>query len=246
MAVKDKKVRSTLPKDQARQRYVEIGEIVVLEQIQKDSKALDDRSIPVGPFVRLDANDVAARDGKTRGAISNLFGNQTEFQAETMALALSARDWIARVEFPALEDCPTAEAWVDAFFTGQAARGPQHGGKPKTDYGFLWALWLTVLPYGLWSKEISRSSLEEHVQWIDRLKQVLSEAIKHYGVRLREGVTVTDLACAIASLIEGVWLNQLLSNKHPCEPTEPIAAAMRRAGRLLWQGAISPRGTKRA
>jgi hypothetical protein len=70
-------------------------EIVALQQIQKDSKILDNQAIPVGPFARLDANAVAAQHGKTRGAITNLFGSQTAFQAETMALALSARDWVS-------------------------------------------------------------------------------------------------------------------------------------------------------
>ncbi len=80
--------RSRLPQQEARQRYVEIGELVALEQIKKDSETLDLHSIAVGPFARLDANEVAARDGKTRGVISNLFGNQAAFQAETMSLAL--------------------------------------------------------------------------------------------------------------------------------------------------------------
>jgi hypothetical protein len=46
----------------------------------------------IGPFARLDAGDVAAHVGKTRGAISNAFGSQAAFQAETMALALGAAE----------------------------------------------------------------------------------------------------------------------------------------------------------
>lgn len=241
MGLRNKRLRSTLPKREARQRYVELAELAALEQIQKDSALLDARAIAVGPFARLDANAVAARDGKTRGAITNLFGSQAAFQAETMALALSAQGWIERIELPAPGDFPGADAWIDAFFTGQSARGPMHGVKPAVDYGFLWALWLSVVPYGLWSDEISRSSLDEHVQWIERLKQVFSQALDHFGATLRPGTTITDLSCAVASLIEGVWLNQLLSGRHPCEPSEPIATAMRRAGHLLWQGATESR-----
>ena len=98
--------RSTLPKDEARRRYVEIGELKVLEQIKRDSELLDEQAIPIGPFARLDANAVAAHDGKTRGAITNLFGSQAAYQAETMALALSAGDWIERLEYPAPADHP--------------------------------------------------------------------------------------------------------------------------------------------
>ena len=44
----------------------------------------------------------------------------------------------------------------------------------------------------------------------------------------------------MASLIEGVWLNQCLTNRHPSNPREPIATVLRRSGRLLWLGAIRP------
>ena len=95
-----KRGRSTLPKPEARRRYVEIGELVALEQIRKDAKLLDGGATAVGPFARLDANAVAARDGKTRGAISNLFGSQAAFQAATLALALNADEWVEQVKFP--------------------------------------------------------------------------------------------------------------------------------------------------
>jgi hypothetical protein len=240
-STKQKPGRSTLPKPEARQRYVEIGELVALEQIQRDSQRLDERAIAVGPFARLDAGAAAAHDGKTRGAITNLFGSQAAFQAETMGLALSAGYWNEKIKYPAPADFPTADAWVDAFFAGQSARGPLHGAKPAVNYAFLWALWLSAVPYGLWSEQISRSSMEEHVQWLERLEQVLEGALDHFGMTVREGTTVNDLTCAVASMIEGVWLNQCLTTRHPCDPSEPIATVLRRSGRLLWLGATKPR-----
>jgi hypothetical protein len=231
--------RSTLPKHAARQRYVEMGELAALQQIQRDSEALDATALAVGPFARLDAGVVAAQDGKTRGAVTNLFGSQAAFQAETMALALSAGDWIGRLEYPAPADFASAEAWVDAPFAGESARGPRHGAEPAVEYASLWTLWLSALPYGLWSEQISRPSMEEHVQWIERLEHVLQEAIDHFGVALREDATVADLACACASLVEGTWLNQCLTLEHPLDPSEPIATALRRSGRLLWRGATA-------
>lgn len=219
-------------------RYVEIGELIALEQIKKDSEALDDHSIAVGPFARLDANAVAARDGKTRGVISNLFGSQAAFQAETMALALSAGDWIEQIEYPAPSDF--TDAWLDSLFTGESARGPLQGSKPIVNYANLWALWLSAVPYGLWSEEIRRPSMEEHVRWLNKLEQVLEEAMDHFGLSLREGTTANDLACSFASMIEGVWLNQCLTARHPSDPSEPIATVLRRSGRLLWLGATEP------
>lgn len=219
-----------------------MGELVALEQIRKDSDELDNHAIAVGPFARLDANAVAARDGKTRGAITNLFGSQAAFQAETMALALSAGDWIERIEYPAPADFPTAETWLDAFLSGESARGPLQGTEPTVSYGLLWALWLSAVPYGLWSEEIRRPSMEEHVQWLDRLEHVLENALDRFDLTVRQGTTVNDLACAFASLIEGVWLNQCLTTRHPSDPSEPIATVLSRSGRLLWLGATEPRG----
>ena len=231
--------RSTLPQDEARRRYVEIGELAALQQIRSDSERLDEQAIPVGPFARLDANAVAAQEGKTRGAITNLFGSQAAFQAETMELALSAGDWIDEVEFPAPEAFASDTEWLDAFFTGQSARGPRHGAEPGVDYGFLWALWLSAVPYGLWSERISGPSLAEHAHWLERLEEVLGAAAAHFGLRLRAGTTLGDLACAIAGLVEGVWLNQCLTDRHPTRSSEPISALLCRSGRLLWRGAFA-------
>ena len=91
------------------------------------------------------------------------------------------------------------------------------------NYGFLWALWLSAVPYGLWSEQISRPSMEEYVQWLQRLEEVIAGGARPLRHDLREGTTVNDLACAIASMIEGVWLNQCLTTRHPCDPSEPIA-----------------------
>jgi hypothetical protein len=229
--------RSTLPRDAARRRYVEIGELAALEQIRHDSEALDERAIAVGPFARLDANAVAARDGKTRGAITNLFGSQAAFQAETMALALSAGDWIERAELPDPAAYEAAEEWIDALFAGESERGPHHDAEPGSSYGFLWALWLSAVPYGLWSERVSAPSMDEHAQWVAKLEAAFASALERFGVALRDGTTVNDLACASASLVEGVWLNQCLTGRHPFDAAEPIATVLRRGGRLLWRGA---------
>lgn len=232
--------RSTLPKPEARRRYVEIGELVALEQIRKDARLLDGGATAIGPFARIDANLVAARDGKTRGAVTNLFGSQAAFQAETMALALNADRWVEQVQFPAPADFPTAETWFDAVLAGQSARGPAHGAKPAVDDGFLWALWLSTIPYGLWSEDVSRPSMKEYLQWLRRLERILAAALDHFGRTLRKGTTVNDFACALASLIEGIWLNQCLTTHHPSDPAEPVATLLLRSGRLLWRGAVEP------
>jgi hypothetical protein len=234
--------RSALPKDEARRRYVEMGELAALEQIRRDAELLDRRSFAVGPFARLDANDVAARDGKTRGAITNLFGSQAAFQAETMALALSAADWIERLEYPAPGGFASLEHWVDAFLAAESARGPRHGAEPAVDYASLWVLWLSAVPYGLWSERVSRPSVDEHVVWLTLLRRVVGGVLEHFGAELREGVTLDDLVFGLATLVQGSWLDQCVSREHPLDPEQPVAEALRRSGRLLVAGAVRADG----
>jgi hypothetical protein len=220
-----------------------MGELAALEQIRRDAERPDQALPAVGPFARLDAGAVAAHDGKTRGAITNLFGSQAAFQAETMALALDSGDWIERVEPPAPERFSSVEEWLDAFLTGESERGPKHGARPAVRYGSVWALWLSTVPYGLWNERIASSSMDEYAHSLARLEAVLQGALDHFGVTLRDGTTTTDLAFALASVIEGVWLNQCLTTRHPSERSEPIATGLRRSGRLLWLGATEPRAT---
>jgi hypothetical protein len=238
---KQKRGRSNLPQSDARNRYARMGSLAVLEQIQEDSQLLKDQAIAVGPFTRLDAGTVAAKDGKTRGAITNLFGSQTAFQAAAMAVALDATEWFARLKFPAPVDFADGEAWFDALLSGEATRGPAHGVKPAVTDGFLWAQWLSAVPYGLWSDQIAKPSMAEFMQTVGRLEQAIRAALEHFGLMMGDDNSVSDLACATASLIEGSWLKQCLTKRHPLDKSEPAATLLRRSGRMLWRGAVVPR-----
>src|SRR5690349_12098362 len=92
--------RSALPKEAARRRYLEIGSLAALEQIRHDAEVLDAEAMAIGPFARLDAGAVAAREGKTRGAITNLFGSQAAYQAATMSMTLDAGDIAGLADWP--------------------------------------------------------------------------------------------------------------------------------------------------
>ena len=162
--------------------------------------------------------------------ISHLFGSQAAFQAETMARALDAGDWIEQPELPPRPTIPTPARGWRRCSPAESARGPRHGARPKVDYAALWALWLSTVPYGLWSERVSTPSMEEHVQWVEKLEGAFAEAIEHFGLRLREAVTLTDLAGAAASLIEGAWLNQCLTATPSSRPGEPSEAFLRRSG----------------
>ncbi len=228
--------RSTLSKDAARRRYVEIGAAAALEQIHDDAGRLEAGEIAIGPFARLDAGAVAGRDGKTRGAITNLFGSQTAYQAATMSLALDAGDIAELADWPRPADFPHADAWVSALFAGQSARGPRHGAEPATTYAALWVLWLSAVPYGVWSERVAGPSIVEFERRVSQLAAIFSEALAHFQLILRPGATIEDLASAAASLIEGVWLNQCLT---PWETPAGPSQTLIRAGRLLWNGATT-------
>jgi hypothetical protein len=67
---------------------------------------------------------------------------------------------------------------------------------------------------------------------------VIRDALGHYGLALREDVTLDDVACAFANLIEGVWLNQCLTDRHPTDASEPVATELLRGGRMIWRGSV--------
>ena len=231
--------RSTLAKPEARRRYQEMGGLEALEQIRRDSEALDREAIAIGPFARLDAGAVAARDDKTRGAITNLFGSQAAYQVEVMNIALDAEASAEVLGLPAPEMFEHAEEWVDALFAAQSAQGPHHQAAPEMRYAALWTLWLGTVPYGLWSERVARPSMEEYQRRVEQFEAAFDGALGRFGLHLRDGVSLTDLATGAASLIEGVWLNQCLTHTHPRLPDEPISASLVRAGRLLWFGAVA-------
>jgi hypothetical protein len=157
------------------------------------------------------------------------------------ALAMSARDWIERIEYPDPADHRTADSWIDAVLLGESARGPQRQAAPASTYALLWAIWLSAVPYGIWSERIRQPSMDERGQRVDRLEAVLDGALDQFDLAVRDG-SVRDLAEAFATLIEGVWLNQCLTDRHPSDPGEPVSTLLLRSGRFLWRGATAPRG----
>jgi hypothetical protein len=81
--------------------------------------------------------------------------------------------------------------------------------------------------------------MAEHAQWVTTLRGVLEAGLAHFDLAVREDATLDDLASGLASLVEGVWLNQCLTDRHPTMPSQPIATSLLRAGRLLWRGAVA-------
>ena len=234
--------RSTLSREEARRRYIQLAEKVILEQVKVDARRLDqeddDARVAVGPFARLSAEQVASLDdGRSRGAITNVFKSQRQFQLDAMTLALEdpAVDAIAP---PDPREFADAGAWIDAVATAESARGPIHEARSVEGYAAGWVLWLGQVPYGIWSELIAESSMSEFRHSAERLEhEAIRPALEHFRFKMRPPWTSLDLATAMRSMIEGVWLNQCLTREHPTSPGTPSVQGMREALRMTWQGA---------
>jgi hypothetical protein len=237
--------RSALSPEEARRQYIRAAEKVLLEQIQVDARRLDrqddERRVAVGPCAKLNAEQVAAAaEGKSRGAITNLFKSQRQFQLQAMALVLEDPevDVFAPPDPRTFSDHVT---WIDALAKAESGRGPLHGMEPAVGYGLNWALWLSQLPYGVWSEHIAEPSMHEFRHSAERLESAcIRPALTHFTLEVRSPWTTMDLASAMNSLVEGLWLNQCLTRQHPTRPDAPVAKAMRDALLMLWQGATQP------
>ena len=237
--------RSSLSRDDARKRYLQLAETALLTQIRQDAHLLDreddERRVAVGPFARLNAEEVAASaDGKSRGAITNLFRSQRQFQLEAMALVLDDPS-VDAAPLPDPREFDDPHEWIEAVGSAEAAQGPHHGTEPAESYAMSWVLWLSQVPYGLWSERIAVPSMREFRHSADLVeRESVRPALLRFELEPRPPWTPLDIASAIISLREGLWLNQCLSAEHSTRPGEDPTQAARAALTMLWQGATQP------
>jgi hypothetical protein len=241
--------RSNLSPAEARDRYIQLAEMALIEQIQLDAQRLDrdddGQRVAVGPFARLRADQVAANaDGKSRGAITNLFKSQRQFQLSAMALCLDDPS-VDETAMPDPGDFDDPGMWIEAIAAAESARGPLHGMEPAVGYALNWVLWLSQVPYGVWSERIADPSMREFRHSAERIENdVIRPGLARFELEIRPPWTPLDLGAALDSLIEGLWLNQCLSREHPMTEGAPIVDAARKAVRMLWEGATRPAATR--
>jgi AcrR family transcriptional regulator len=237
--------RSTLPPEELRRRYIELGELVLLEQIRSEAAQLDTAvsSMPLASFAQLDADEVARRVGKTRGSITNLFGSQAAFQLATMTIGLDDfvdMGGIGEVEYQAPAAHADAESWLEALAHTESSRGPRHGHAP-TGYAARWTLWASLLPHAVWSTriaEVSATEFESWTRWIQH--ELLQPALEHFGFEIAAPFHAHDLALAMAHTIEGLWLSQAIVEQYTLGDGITPEQAARTALTLLWRGATQP------
>jgi hypothetical protein len=70
--------------------------------------------------------------------------------------------------------------------------------------------------------------------------ELVRPGLARFQLEPRPPWTPLDIASAIVSLREGLWLNQCLSAEHSTRIGEVPAAAARSALTMLWQGATQP------
>ncbi len=240
-----KRRRSLLSPDEARTRYIRLAGRALLEQMQQDARRLDrgedERRVAVGPFAKLSAEQVAAlADGKSRGAITNLFKSQRQFQLQAMAIVLEDPE-VDVFNPPDPRGFRDPVKWIEAVASAESARGPLHDMEPAVGYAFGWALWLSQVPYGIWSERVAEPSMHEFRHSAEHLESAcIRPALAHFSLAVRPPWTPLDLATAMGSLVEGLWLNQCLSRDHPTRVGAPAAQVARDALTMLWQGATEP------
>jgi hypothetical protein len=233
--------RHRLDRQTALETYVNQGQLEVFEQIRRDAALLDGEVTAVGPFNRVDPEHVARSVGKTRGAINNLWGSGTQFQNAVIAqfliddeLGLRSHNMPAPADFQSLED------WIAALAQAELELGPTRHMEPSNSYALRWAVWLTLVPYGIWSERIASSSTREFRLGVARYEsELLLPMLSHFDRRLRVGVSIQDLATGIASLVEGFWLSTCLSDD-PLGDGVTNETRLTTALTMLINGALEP------
>ena len=112
---------------------------------------------------------------------------------------------------------------------------------PTVNDGFLWALWLSTIPYGLWSEEVARPSMKEYVQWLRRLERIFAGALDHFGLDSPRGHDDQRSRLRGGQPDRGHLAQPVLAQAPPLRPVGADRHLLRRSGRLLRVGATEPR-----
>ena len=209
--------RSGLSREEAKKRYIQLAEKVILEQVEEDARRLDgeddDRRKAIGPFARLSAERVAELDdGRSRGADHERLQEPARVPARGDGGRLGRSGSARGLDTPDPQGFEDAGAWIEAVATFESERGPMHETESLEGYAAGWVLFLGQVPYGLWSEYIAEPSMKEFRGSAERLERgAIRPALEHFGLEVRPPLTTLDLAAAMQSMIEGLWINQCLT-----------------------------------
>ncbi len=171
IATNDSPGRSTLSSRQARQRYVELAELAVLEQIQRDAETLDRESIAVGPFAaprRERGGGQGWQDPRRRSATCSGARRPSRPRRWRWPSPRATGSSTSSTRHPATTRRPTPGSTPSSRPSRRVVRIA--ASIPTVVLRLPLGDLAQPVPYGLWSERIRQPSMEEHVQWLDRLE----------------------------------------------------------------------------
>lgn len=161
--------------------------------------------------------EVLRTAGLTTGAAYRIWPDQDAFQQE---LAAAVIDWRLDASTASTREMVCANGWPesidDVIRLGAERHTATFASERREDPEsriFLFALALRATAQG--SPALTAASRARHAHSIEEFTAFYTEAMSHYGLRLRDGYTMTQFTTAMAALGEGFALHALEGLEHP-------------------------------
>jgi len=219
--------RERLPRKVAEARYLDTGLDLLLESVRDRAQQLDralvadgpDGSAPdiPGPVADVTAHAVADQLGKTRGAITNIWGSQQQFHLALLKKLLTSTDNLGAIPdrheteelVDSIDDVASA---VSVFADGELERGPRPD--PDLDnltnsqlWGSLFLTELAYYPYAQWSARVRKLIHDGNENYLDQLvNNFYQPGLDGLGRREHPNLRYHDLARILYALTMGFWL----------------------------------------
>ncbi len=237
--------RSLLPPDEARKRYVRAAEGVILRQIQSDGRP------PRPGRRRSERRGWALCEAQRRGGGCERRRQESrrdhEPVQESAAIPVAGhgarpRGPGGRCQGPAGSCRVRGRERLDRWAGDRGI-----GARPASLHGAdarIWAELGVVAQPGAIRRLERTDRRAEHARVPTSADQLATfgilPALARFSLEVRPPWDVNDVATAMASAREGVWLNQALTGDHPTRQEAPTVDAMRNALRMVWDGATRP------
>jgi len=190
------------------------------------------------------ANAVARAHGKTRGAISQPVRQPGSLPGRN-AGAGAQRGRVGRAgQVSRRRSTSPRRRLVRRRMAGQAARGPCMAPSPPSTTGSCGRSGSAPYPTACERRGLAAQHERNTCSGCGAWSGYSPRRSNHFGRALRAARRSRSRR-AVASLIEGLWLNQCLIKAPPLRPAEPIATLLLRSAACLWRGRVAPLSSHR-